>query len=264
VSVSISADGTAISYTKQGSGAAVILVGGALDDGSENAGLADALAADFTVINYSRRGRGESGDTLPYDVQREIEDLAALTSIVGGASHVYGVSSGAALALRSAAAGVPITKLGLFEAPYPVDSTAVERWRAYRAELNRAEIGPGEMVAAFMQLAGSAEDEITVARHHPVWRQLMTVADTLRYDAACLGDGPPTPEFLAKVRQPVLVATGALPDPHMGSLQPGYFAAAADLLVRYLPRAERHVFAGQSHVADPALVATELRRFFGP
>jgi alpha-beta hydrolase superfamily lysophospholipase len=85
----------------------VILVGGALDDGAENASLADALAAEFTVINYNRRGRSESGDTLPYDVQREIEDLAALISIVGGTSHVYVVSSGAALALRSAAAGVP-------------------------------------------------------------------------------------------------------------------------------------------------------------
>ena len=101
-----SRDGTAIAYTRGGDGPAVVLIGGALDDGSENARLIPTLADSFTVANYARRGRGNSGDTLPYSLQREIEDLAAVVDELGGRAHAFGSSSGGALLLEAAAAGL--------------------------------------------------------------------------------------------------------------------------------------------------------------
>src|SRR5216683_2821644 len=117
----ISKDGTSIVFDRVGHGPPLILVLGAFNDRSAGVGLAECLASRFTVINYDRRGRGASGDTLPYAVDREIEDLAALIAEAGGAAAVFGYSSGANLALQAAASGLPITKLALYEAPYLVD-----------------------------------------------------------------------------------------------------------------------------------------------
>ena len=113
-----SKDGTSIAYHRQGGGPAVILVGGGLDDGSENAPLVPELASQFTVVNYARRGRGASTDTQPYAVAREIEDVQALIAAVGGRAHVYGASSGGALALEAAAAGLDTDRLVIYEVPY--------------------------------------------------------------------------------------------------------------------------------------------------
>jgi pimeloyl-ACP methyl ester carboxylesterase len=118
----MSRDGTSIAYDRQGAGPPVILVGGGLDDGSENAPLATELADRFTVYNYARRGRGESGDTSPYAVQRELEDLEALLGLAGGSAGVYGVSSGGMFALEAAATGLAIRRLAVYEVPY--DTTA--------------------------------------------------------------------------------------------------------------------------------------------
>ncbi|HWM12675.1 MAG TPA: alpha/beta hydrolase, partial [Solirubrobacteraceae bacterium] len=115
-----SRDGTSIEYDLQGSGPAVVLVGGGLDDGAENVPLAAELAASFSVVNYARRGRGASGDTAPYAVAREVEDLEALIEVAGGRAHVVGISSGGALALEAAAAGLPIDRLAVYEVPYGV------------------------------------------------------------------------------------------------------------------------------------------------
>src|SRR6266851_3768725 len=116
----ISKDGTSIVFDRVGHGPPLMLVLGAFNDRSAGVGLAECLAPHFTVINYDRRGRGASGDNLPYAVDREIDDLAALIADVGGAAAVFGYSSGAGLSLRAAAAGLPITKLTLYDAPYMV------------------------------------------------------------------------------------------------------------------------------------------------
>lgn len=116
-------DGTTIAYDREGSGPAVILVGGALDEGVENAPLAPALAEHFTVYNYARRGRGASGFTEPYAVEREIEDLDALIAEAGGSAHLFGASSGGALALEAAAAGSAIDTIAVWEVPYAVGTT---------------------------------------------------------------------------------------------------------------------------------------------
>src|ERR687892_2660347 len=123
----ISKDGTSIAYDRQGSGPPVILVGGGLDDGSENAPLVPELARWFTVYNYARRGRGDSGDTMPYALEREIEDLDALVAEAGGSAHLYGVSSGGALALEAAAAGTGADRVAVYEVPYCLGGDMLRR-----------------------------------------------------------------------------------------------------------------------------------------
>jgi pimeloyl-ACP methyl ester carboxylesterase len=118
-----SADGTAIAYDRDGSGPPIIMVVGAFNTRATTAPLAAALADTFTVLNYDRRGRGDSGDTLPYSVQREIEDIDALIAEAGGSAALFGYSSGATLALRAAADGLAITKLALYDPPFVVDDS---------------------------------------------------------------------------------------------------------------------------------------------
>jgi alpha-beta hydrolase superfamily lysophospholipase len=130
-----SRDGTPIAYTREGSGLPVILVVGGLIDRSENAPLVTELARRFTAYNYDRRGRGESGDTLPYALEREIEDIEALIREAGGAAFLYGVSSGGALALEAAAGGLPIEKLGVYEVPCGATGPGSSRRRAYARSL---------------------------------------------------------------------------------------------------------------------------------
>ena len=107
-----SADGTSIAYQRDGSGPALVLVGGGLDDGTENAPLARELAKHFTVYNFARRGRGDSGDTRPYAVEREIDDIAAIIGTAGGSAHLFGVSSGGMFALEAAAARATCRQAG--------------------------------------------------------------------------------------------------------------------------------------------------------
>jgi alpha-beta hydrolase superfamily lysophospholipase len=137
----ISADGTRIAYERQRRGPAVILATGALDDGTENAPLAAELAAHFTTYNYNRRGRGDSGDsgdTMPYALQHEIEDLGALIGAAGGSAHLYGVSSGGGLVLEAAAAGLPVRKVAVYEVPYLVGEQMRQAAQAYVDDLSAA------------------------------------------------------------------------------------------------------------------------------
>jgi pimeloyl-ACP methyl ester carboxylesterase len=109
-----SIDGTTIAFDRLGDGPPVILVCGGSTDRTANAPLAELLAEHFTVLNYDRRGRGDSGDTLPYAVEREVEDMEAVIAEAGGSAFVYGTSSGGALALEAAASGLAITKLAVW------------------------------------------------------------------------------------------------------------------------------------------------------
>jgi pimeloyl-ACP methyl ester carboxylesterase len=257
-----SRDGTSIAYDRQGAGPAVILVGGGLVDPVtgragrwENAPLATALAGRFTVYNYDRRGRGDSGDTLPYAVDRELEDLRALLDEAGGSAHLYGASSGGALALEAAAAGLPTDRLAVYEVPYFVAEEMLQRWRDYVEQLTAAlaQDRRGEAVELFMRVAG-AEDDIPRARSSPMWPGLEAVAHTLAYDAACLGDGRPPTERLAAVTQPTLIATGGGQE---------FFEQAADAITASLPHAQRLTLEGQTHLVDPKALAPVLERCFG-
>jgi pimeloyl-ACP methyl ester carboxylesterase len=259
-----SKDGTSIAYERIGSGPAVILVGGGLDDGAENAPLAAELAARFSVYNYARRGRGDSGDTLPYAVQREIEDIEALVAETGGSAHLYGVSSGGALALEAAAAGVAVDRLAVYEVPYNVSDDWPPQWREYVEGVGAAlaDGRRGDALELFMRFAGSPDEAIAGARSAPVWPDLEAIAHTLAYDAACLGDGRPPTARLAQITQRTLVLAG---DGHPPDAASWVLALdeAADAIAAAVPGAERRVLAGQSHVADPKAVAPVLAGFFG-
>jgi pimeloyl-ACP methyl ester carboxylesterase len=257
-----STDGTSIAYEHLGSGPAVILVTGGLDDGSENAPLATELAGHFTVFNFNRRGRGESGDTPPYAVQREIEDIEALIAEARGSAHVYGVSSGGALALEAAAAGIAIDRLAVYEVPWNMADDWLSRWRDYveQLEVALAEGRRGDALELFMRLAGSSDEGIAGARDSPYWPGMEAIAHTLAYDAACLGDGRPPTARLETIKQPTLVAAG---EPRPGA--PSWALAldeAADAVAASIPHAQRQTLEGQSHVIDAKALAPMLERFF--
>jgi pimeloyl-ACP methyl ester carboxylesterase len=260
----MSKDGTSIAYDRHGSGPAVILVGGAFVDRSENAPLAMELAERFTVYNYDRRGRGDSGDTPPYAVEREIEDLEALIAEAGGSAHLYGISSGGALALEAAAAGIAIDKLAVYEVPYNMADDGRQRQREYVEQLGAflAEERRGDAAELFMQLAGASEEMIAGAKDSPMWPGLEAIAHTLAYDAACLGNGQPPTARLAKISRPTLVATGGgSPDSFVGG-GGDFFGKAADAIAASIPQAERQTIEGQTHMVDPKALAPVLERFF--
>lgn len=261
----LSRDGTQIAYDRQGSGPTVLLVGGGLTDRSENAPLAMELAKHFTVYNYDRRGRGESSDTLPYAVEREFEDIEALIARGGGSALLYGVSSGGALALEAAAAGLGgIGKLGVYEVPYNMAEDWPQQWGHYANHLKAvlADGRRGDALELFMRLTGSSDEEIVGARQSPFWTEAEAFAPTLASEAAVMGNGQPPDARFAKIKQPVLVATGTdarLPGAPAWALA---LDEAADAMVSDIPHARRQTFEGQSHVADPKVVASILEPFF--
>ena len=123
----VSADGTPIAFERDETDPArpaLLIVQGAFCDRTSGASLAAGLRRRFTVYRMDRRGRGDSGDTPPWSIEREVQDLAAVVGAARVAPFVYGHSSGAALALEAAAAGVPMRRLVAYEPPYVGDGLA--------------------------------------------------------------------------------------------------------------------------------------------
>jgi hypothetical protein len=187
-----------------------------------------------------------------------------LTDEAGGTAHLYGVSSGAALALEAAAAGLPIAKVAAYEVPYDVSEGARERHLEYTEKVQSllADDRRDDAMRLFMRLAGAPEEAIAQAHNSPMWAGSIAVAHTLAYDAVCLGDGTPPTERLATIKQPVLVATGGTTDETMAGLGAGFFDAAADAVTAAIPGAERAIIPNQGHVADPEAVVPVATRFF--
>jgi pimeloyl-ACP methyl ester carboxylesterase len=202
----ISKDGTTIAFDKAGQGPALIMVDAAGNfHGFRPMGpLAELLASEFTVFTYDRRGRGESSDTLPYAVEREIEDLQALIDTAGGPAFVYGFSSGAVLGLRGAMHGLAIKKLGLleppilFEAPPPDEPDLGAEIAALVAAGRR-----GDAFEHFVASIGVPAEMIAELRQAPVWPQLEALAHTLVYDTIVTSAFPV--ERLAALSTPALV-----------------------------------------------------------
>ncbi|MFF4651812.1 alpha/beta fold hydrolase [Streptomyces sp. NPDC001380] len=258
----VSADGTTIACTVTGSGPAVVLVDGALCHRSFGPAqaLAEQLAGHHAVHTYDRRGRGSSGDTAPYTVQREIEDLAAVIAAAGGTAAVVGFSSGAALALRAAAEGIGIGRAAVHEPPFSTEDGQRERFTAYTAGLaaDLADGRRGDAVTRFMAFAGAPEPMTEQLRSSPVWPAFEAVAPTLAYDAAVLdaapGAGVPT-GVLAGIAVPVLVLDGgASPEP---------LRAPARAVAAAVPGAEHRTLPGQTHEVAPDVLAPVLLKFFG-
>ena len=255
-----SKDSTKIAYDEQGHGPALILVNGALTTRSSgsNPALADLLAHHFTVYSYDRRGRGESGDTLPYAVSREIEDLEALIALAGGTATLYGHSSGASLALEAAVAlGQRVTRLAMYEAPYNDDPEAKRAWGHYIEALTDALSAGrrGDAIALFMSYVGVPAAEIVAMRQAPFWSGLEAVAPTLAYDhTGILGYDAAIPvERAARVGAPTLVMNGG------GSV--AFMGETAHTLSHVIPRAQLRVLEGQTHEVDPVVLAPILVDF---
>ena len=250
-----SKDGTPIAFDRLGAGSPVILISGASCDRTIHAELAGLLAADFSVLNYDRRGRGDSGDTQPYAIEREIEDLDALVTEAGGAAAAFGNSSGAILALHAAAAEVPLTKLALWEPPFFVDPDAPRRQADYVAELTRLLDGGhrGDAMELFMRSVGVPEQAIAGMRNAPMWPGMEAIAPTLAYDAAIMGDSTLPREVVSSVAAPTLVIDGS---------ETGTWAAAsARALSDALPNPRRLTLEGQNHAVAWEVLASPLREF---
>jgi pimeloyl-ACP methyl ester carboxylesterase len=254
-----SADGTAIAYEEQGRGPALILVDGALCARGSKEGLAAALEPDFTVFRYDRRGRGDSGDTQPYAVEREVEDLMAVIGAAGGTAFLYGHSSGCALVLDTVltAGTAAVPEIALYEAPYDDDPAAQDRWGAYLRDLAAAlaDGRRGDAVAAFMAYVGTPAEQIAGMRQSPFFPALEAIAPTLSYDHAGLfGDQAVPAGKAAQVTVPALVMYGGASFPFM--------RATAQTLSAAMPQARLRVVEGQTHDVDPAVLAPVLAEFF--
>lgn len=256
-----SADGTPIAYERSGDGPVVIVVGGAFNDRGSAVPLAEALAPQLSVVRFDRRGRGDSGDSGDYHVDREVEDLRALVDEIGGKPSVFGMSSGGALALRAAAAGVPMDRLAVYEVPFVPDddaeqATAAERARALKSLL--AEERRADAVIEFMTSMGMPEEMAAQMRHAPMFPALESLAHTLAYDLDVMGAeerGSAIPaDLVTSVHIPVLAICGGA-----GS------EATADTVRRLsalLPDGRHAILPGQTHDVAPAAIAPVLADFF--
>lgn len=257
-----SADGTAIAFDAVGDGPPLIIVDGATAHRAvtANAEVAALLSDAFLVYTYDRRGRGESGDTAPYAVAREIEDLAALIDEAGAPAVVFGQSSGAVLSLDAAAAGLPITRLALWEPPFVVDDGRPPLPADYveRLDASIAAGRPGDAAELFMTAAaGVPGDAVAAMRDFPFWSVTEAVAHTMAYDGRIMGttmSGAPLPaDRWAAITVPTLVFHGDRTEP--------WLATATRALAGLLPTATSLAVSGEQHSAAPDVFAATVRQF---
>ena len=263
----LSKDGTAITFDQSGQGPALILVGGATSTRRDQAPLAEVLAAQFTVVTYDRRGRGDSGDTLPYAVEREVEDIDALINEAGGSAFVFGHSSGAVLTLEAARLlPAKIMKLAVYEPPFFIDDSRPPAPANFATQLSDliASGQPGEAVVSFMTLVGMPVQMLNDMRQSPMWPRLEAIAPTLVYDMLVIGDtesgDPLTLRRWATVTVPTLVMDGTV---FFGSTeQHAFLRHGAQELAAILPHAHRRTLEGQDHGPAITMLAPALQEFF--
>jgi len=250
-----SRDGTTIAFESHGTGPAVILVDAA--GGFRGFGpmrpLATALASDFTAYTYDRRGRGESSDTPPYDVGKEIDDLAALIEVAGGIAFVHGFSSGAVLGLHAAAAGLPIRKLSLLEPPIELDETIPSDTELEQEVARLVAAGNrGDAVEHFNRSIGVPEEYLVGMREAPWWPQMERLAHTLVYDSVITRTAPI--RKLPSLATPTLVVASEATDESLL----GWARALSD----ELPNAELRTLPGEWHGVAPEVLAPVLSDFY--
>jgi len=258
----VSRDGTIIAYDEVGSGPPVILIVGALCSRTLGPGvkLAPLLAEQFKVFTYDRRGRGDSGENAPYEVTREVEDLEALIKEAGGSAFVFGHSSGAVLALRAAAHGLPIKKLALYEAPLIVDRSRPSMqndWAQIEAFVGEGR--RGDAVRAFLKSVGVPAFAMALMRWLPVWGKVTAVAHTLPHDGAIVQEfqrGEPLPAMgWTNVTIPALAIDGGR--------SPAWIRNGTRALAAALSNAQYRTLEGQTHDVNAKTLAPVLKEFFG-
>lgn len=256
-----SADGTTIAFDRAGQGPPVILVAGATAKRADpgNSDLAERLARRFTTYNYDRRGRGDSTDTQPYTVEREVEDIAALAAEAGGTAYIYGISSGAVLALEAARRLPTLTKLAMYEPPFIVDDSRPPRARDYVEQLDTmvAEGRRGDAAVYFMTEAAGIPAEFAAGmREQPFFPAVEALAHTIAYDGRVMGDtmdGGPLPAEWAGFAGSALVVDGG---------NTPWINAGAVALAGLLPNARHVTLGGQDHNVDPDVIAPVLIDYF--
>jgi pimeloyl-ACP methyl ester carboxylesterase len=251
-----SKDGTTIGFDRLGDGPPVVLVSGGSVDRMDNAPLADALAGAFTVLNYDRRGRGPSGDTPPYAVAREVEDIDAVIGAAGGTANLYGISSGAALAMEAAASGSPISKLAMYEPPWIPEGGPRPPADTAKTYTELVESGRrGDAVEFFMsKVVGLPDEFVAQARSSPFWAKQEALAHTLAYDATIMDDYWLPADRAAAVKMPSIVVAGEATFPWM--------IETARALAEAIPDAELRILDGQTHDVAPHALAPVLETFF--
>ena len=256
-----SKDGTKIAYDKTGQGPAVILVNGALATRSAYAELAQLLAPHFTVYNYDRRGRGNSSDNQQYFVEREIEDLDALIDEAGDSAYVFGASSGACLALQAAATlGDKVRKFAIYEAPYDESEGAADKWKEYKSKFAEliANGRRGDAVEHHLNFAGVPAEMIAKLKTSPEWISFESMASTISYDMAAVGDDRSVPvERAAQVKANALVMDGGASLKTLPFMRP-----SADKIASAIPNAQRRTIEGETHNVSSKALAPFLIEFF--
>ncbi len=258
-----SKDGTEIAYDRTGDGPALVLVGGAWNDRMTPAPLAQLLASEFSVYTYDRRGRGDSGFTEPYEVEREIEDLEAVIEAAGGTACAFGHSSGGALVLEATAAGAPISRLAIYEAPYIVDDSRPPLADDYIEHLEHliSQDKRREVFEYFMTEAVCMPEEmVKPMADSPMVDGMLGIAHTIPHDGRVMlrgsMNGEPLPaRYCHTVTVPALVMDGGN--------SPAWIRTAARALVGILPDVQYRTLEGQDHAAAPEAIAPELEEFFG-
>jgi pimeloyl-ACP methyl ester carboxylesterase len=252
-----SKDGTKIAYDRWGGGPAVILIGGALTSSLRSfpsfVQLAEQLSTAFTVYTFDRRGRGDSEDTPPYSVDREIEDLEALIGVAGGTSFAHGLSSGAVLAVEAVTRGAALAKLSLFEPPYSEDDEPNPVATAQRIKMIAAG-GRSEAVQRFLTGIGLTSGAITQLRQTPEWPRLEAAAHTLPYETAITAGRTLWTKRARAVLVPVLVLDS--------DVSPKHLRDAATSVCDALPTARRRTVGGGFHDVPAEVLAPILIKFF--
>ena len=263
-----SKDGTLIAYDRVGQGPALILVSGATATRLDMASLAAKLSPHFTVFAHDRRGRGESGDTAPYAVEREVEDIEALITEAGRSAFVYGHSVGAVLALEAARLlPTRITKLAVYEPPFIIDDCcppAPEGYVLHLIELVSSGRGGDAVAYFFTEAVGIPADMVAQMRQSPTWPGVEAVAYTIVYDGTIMGNtmrgDPLSLRKWASVPVPTCVLDGTV---FMGRAENHVFLRhGAQELAGILPDAQRRTLEGQDHGPADEALAPALKEFF--
>ena len=251
-----SADGTDIAIDRTGNGPPVILVCGGSVDRMSLAGLAELLAPSFTVLNFDRRGRGDSGDTLPYDEDREIEDIDAVADAGGGSAFLFGSSSGAALAMDAAARLDSITRVALWEPPFLPEGAPRPPADTAQTFHDLVEAGRRDDAAEFFMrdVVRMPPEFIEGAKQSPFWAPTVALAHTLEYDARIMGDYSIPTDRASSVKVPALVLAGGADFPWMPE--------TAQTLADAMPNGEMRQLEGQGHNVDMTVLAPVLIEFF--
>jgi pimeloyl-ACP methyl ester carboxylesterase len=250
-----SADGTVIAYERRGVGPALVVSVGAFCT-RESFVAPEELTQRFTVVTYDRRGRGDSGDTPPFAPEKEYADLAAVAAATGPEPpFLFGHSSGAAIALRAVAAGLPVAGIVAYEAPFLTADTP--RPPADPADRIRELVGSGRrrdaVVFWMSDVVGLPEEMVAQINGAPWVAALEPLTPTLPYDLAVTAGGIPTAE-LAKISAPVLVLGG--------KNSPGWFQRSVAEQAAATPGAQLTMLDGYDHNAPPEILTLILIDFF--